>query len=79
MAYFSNGTQMQLFAEHYCFSCAHSDEDGLCPVMDAHIYFMTDALKDGEESPGMKILNLLITEDEKTSSPDKCTMRIENP
>ena len=76
MAFFSNGTEMGLFAEVVCEGCAHQDEDGLCPVWDAHWFFMSDAIKAGEDSPGMNILNLLITEDEETLMPNKCTMRI---
>ncbi len=77
MAYFSNGTQMDLFSEAHCTGCTHLDEDGLCPVMDAHFFFMSDAIKAGEDSPGMNILNLLISEDEETLMPNRCHMRTE--
>ena len=76
MAFFSNGTEMGLFAEVVCEGCSHQDEDGLCPVWDAHIEYMTEALRAGEDSPGVKILELLITEDKETLAPNKCTMRI---
>ena len=76
MAYFSNGTQMDLFHQEHCTGCAHQDVDGFCPIWDAHIEYMTEALRAGEDSPGVKILELLITEDKETLAPNKCTMRI---
>ena len=38
MAYFSNGTEGELYQERYCLRCVHG-QDGACPVWDAHLLF----------------------------------------
>ncbi len=38
MAYFSNGTEGELYRERYCYRCQHFSEDGNrdCPVWEIH-------------------------------------------
>jgi hypothetical protein len=73
MAYFSNGTQTDYFEQTNCFDCIHFSEDEFCPVMDAHLEWGAEAVQAGEQSTGMKILNMLIQEEHLL--PTKCTMR----
>lgn len=75
MAYFSNGTQMDLYEENFCFNCIHGEGE-FCPIMEAHMLFMTDAIQEGEDSAGVNILLTLIPEDKDTVTPLECTMRV---
>jgi len=48
MAYFSNGTEGEMFQEKYCANCIHGGGD--CAVMDAQMLYNGDDEKRGRVS-----------------------------
>lgn len=58
MAYFSNGTEGELYREHYCYKCEHfprDDESRDCPIWSAHFFYAYSAKDDAKA-----ILDMLI-------------------
>lgn len=50
MGYFSNGTEGDLYVEHYCHRCIHYREEGPdCGVMLAHLLHNYDQFREGGE------------------------------
>lgn len=60
MGYFSNGTEGDLYESEYCSRCIHSQKEGGCAVMLAHMLHNYKECNN-EDS----ILHLLIPRDEK--------------
>lgn len=59
MAYFSNGTEGDLYYDHYCAKCEHGkDHDNPCPIWNAHLLFNYD-----ECNNKGSILHMLIPRD----------------
>ena len=74
MAYFSNGTEGDMFREKWCDRCIH-DENNDCPVWNAHLAFDYQQLKEGKEEL-RQVLDMLIPMKDKIW-PDKCKMFVE--
>lgn len=55
MGYFSNGTEGTGFLTTFCFQCVNADDEGTCPVYDAHLLFQ------GNGPDTQKVLDFLIT------------------
>ena len=73
MAYFSNGTEGDIFQENNCEMCSHWNEETGCPVWDAHLIFAYDECDSGSNAE--KILNMLIPmKQPEDIFPDKCAM-----
>jgi hypothetical protein len=77
MAYFSNGTEGDMYQEKYCENCDHwkLDEDTEtwgCPVMDLH--YEHNRSKDETIKT---ILEILIPTNEETTFAEPCKMMVE--
>lgn len=74
MAYFSNGTEAEMFEEAWCSRCVHSDTSGVrevgvdppCPVWMAHTLFAYDLCN--SKSKGKQILDMLIPNERPVAS-----------
>lgn len=56
MAYFSNGTEGEVYRERFCDRCLYDERDGGCPIWFAHLAYCHDE----HGKPGGAILDLLI-------------------
>ncbi len=59
MAYFSNGTEGEMYRERWCFRCEFlpQSDDADCPIWSAHFFYVHDRQK----NPAVKdILDMLI-------------------
>lgn len=77
MAYFSNGTEGDLYLEQYCLNCANWRDlgDGRghgCPVWDVHLLHAYDECETGSNAEA--ILNTLIPTDAETGFASECSM-----
>ncbi|MHC4753124.1 MAG: hypothetical protein ACYTFW_25075 [Planctomycetota bacterium] len=60
MAYFSNGTEGEIYREKYCAKCIHEED---CVIWDLHLLWNYDAVgKDADKTKSMA-LNTLIPVD----------------
>lgn len=77
MAYFSNGTEGDAYAYIYCRQCVHSKDKEApgvgCPVMDAHWIWAYELCND-HETPGKKMLEMLIPGGNGDKPIEKCKM-----
>lgn len=48
MAYFSNGSEGEIF-DNQCAECLHQDEETMCPIAFVQTHFNYDQLSDGQE------------------------------
>ena len=64
MAYFSNGTEGEMFYSRECRGCVHeATEDEGCAIYDAHLLWNYDQIVDGErEGPLASVLTYLIND-----------------
>ncbi len=71
MAYFSNGTEGELYREHYCERCVHlpEREDRDCPIWSAHFFYNGDQ---HSNKPVAGILNMLIPRAKDGLSNEQC-------
>ncbi len=74
MAFFSNGTEGQVYTEKYCQNCIHDSDEEMCPVWDLHLDFAYELCNE-HDSPGKIILDRLIPMDDDRW-PQKCSMFI---
>lgn len=74
MGYFSNGTEGELYQEHYCFRCIHWSEDEGCPIWDTHLLRNYDDCNKPDS-----ILHILIPRSKDHLSNERCTMFIAAP
>ena len=44
MAYFSNGTEGEIYQEQYCYRCQNWNDEKGCPIMDLHLLWNYDAI-----------------------------------
>lgn len=73
MAYFSNGTEGELYIEAFCHRCIHNKGDG-CAVWDAHLLYSYRDCNDDSS-----ILHILIPRSEDGLSNEQCRMFVMNP
>jgi len=45
LGYFANGTEGEIYTSKYCDNCLLQEEDGGCPIMDAHLIYNYDQNK----------------------------------
>ena len=69
MGYFPNGDSHDFYRAQYCDRCANAEEDGGCPVMDAHFLFNYKQIDDANLRT---LLQTLIPE--KGTSNEQCRM-----
>lgn len=71
MAYFSNGTEGDLYFEAYCSRCEHlpEEEDRDCPIRSAHFFYNYDQHKIPEVK---SILNMLIPRSRNGLDNEEC-------
>ena len=80
MAYFSNGTEGDMYMEKYCEKCVNWREgrggfgEG-CPVWDVHLIYNYDECN--SKNNGKKILDHLIPMKKDGLFADECTMFLE--
>ena len=61
MGYFSNGTEGDAYREAHCAKCVHDQEEGGCPVWNAHLTFNSAQLKEDDgDGPLGQVLAMLI-------------------
>lgn len=77
MGYFSNGSEGDDYQNKYCSRCQHLDEDGGCPVFDAHLLYNYPALDEGQEKL-RGVLNMLIPRGEDGLGNEQCKMFMES-
>lgn len=73
MAYFSNGTEGEIYRDQYCDRCVH-DQNNDCAVLLAHLLYNYDDCNNDKS-----ILHLLIPRSKDGLGNDKCTMFIPLP
>jgi hypothetical protein len=71
MAYFSNGTEGDMYYEQWCSRCMH-DKDEDCPIWAAHLLFNSD----GANNPD-HILHMLIPRCKDGIGNEMCALFIE--
>lgn len=72
MAYFSNGTEGDIYREAFCARCIHDREDKMCPVWEIHFDFAYE-LCNAYGTPGKHMLDRLIPMDGR-HYPAQCAM-----
>ena len=73
MGYFPNGTEGMAYQEHYCDRCANQNDDGGCPILDAHLMFAYELCNEIDH-PGKRILDMLIPENSDGLGNARCTL-----
>jgi hypothetical protein len=73
MGYFSNGTEGQIYEEHYCNKCVNN-ADGACPVWGIHLLYNYQQ-QDNKAIKG--ILDQFISRSKDGLGNDKCNMFVE--
>lgn len=68
MAYFSNGTEGEVYRDHYCSKCVH-DQEHNCSVWLAHLLYNYSFQE-------KSMLDLLIPRSKNGLGNEKCTMFI---
>lgn len=71
MGYFSNGTEGELYQEHFCDRCVH-DVNGDCPVWAAHLIHNYDECNKPDSA-----LHMLIPRSKDGLDNERCRMFIE--
>ncbi len=76
MGYFSNGTEGEMYMEHYCYRCMNWRDNGTgtegCPIIDLHLLWNYDAVgKDADKTKATALSQFIpITKTEN----GECTM-----
>ena len=76
MGYFPNMTAWECWATDNCFKCGHwpkNDDAPMCPVETAHMLFNYELCND-TESPGARMLDMLIPRTKCDLGNEKCAM-----
>lgn len=71
MAYFSNGTEGEIYYEHYCSRCVHESDGRTCSIWLAHLIHNYDECNNPKS-----ILHTLIPRKNEGLSNGECTMFI---
>lgn len=85
MAYFSNGTEGEMYEDKYCSRCIHNTADpqdaltvNECPVLEVHLIYNYDQHRKTKEGVVVReILSTLIPMIEGEPYADECSMFIE--
>jgi hypothetical protein len=81
MAYFSNGTEGEMYDRQYCDRCIHQAEEEStdeCPVKFLHMIDNYDQCGDSDRSKSVKLRLELFIPTGKDSFPEQCKMFIPN-
>lgn len=77
-AYFSNGTEGQMYEERYCSRCTHGRNEDSCAIMNAHFLAAGEDGWADDASPIRMVLDQLIPLDDEHYN-QRCTMMMEIP